>query len=340
MTRSESSGRSTFTTVCILTAIILGVLFACKRQVPEPEDDTRVPSPSLARDSVIRSILARIQPDSIRATVEVLQGFGSRFALAPSRDSVAVWIEEQFRRRGFDQVVRDSFLLSYAFRGHLTETWQKNVVATFRGSNLPGSTIVIGAHYDSATRPDDPLVTTNAPGADDNASGTAAVLEIARVTKVAGWTPEITVKFVAFAAEEVGYMGSEDYAGKARAAATNVRLAINLDVIAYSGAPSEGDSVGISYYPDFPNVTVVAASIVQKFTVLVPNNIGYLVSDDSRFVAWGYPAVGFIEDFPLSPYHHSREDVVTNCNFEYCAEITRAACAMLVQYSFADNNLP
>ena len=286
-----------------------------------------------SRDSLIRAIITHVSPDSIRSSMEAMQDFSTRYALANNRDSVVGWLHNQFTSRGYSDIQIDSFYVKYIYDGKDVYTWQKNVIATLWGSKNPDKIILIGAHYDSITDDTDPM--RFAPGADDNASGTSAVLEIARVLTQVGFIPEITIKFVAFAAEELSILGSKNYADKAKASNVDIRLMVNLDVIAYSTLSPLVDTVRISYYQAFPTITDSAMAITRQFTTLTPLNLGWGVSDDTRFAAVGYPAVAFIER-TFSPYHHTIHDSVSTLSMEYCAEVAKAAGAVLMRYSFVD----
>ena len=191
-------------------------------------------------DSVITIITSTVNPDSVRFFIQSLQDFQTRFLLADTRDAVALWIKDQFLQMGFADVVIDSF----QYQG----TWQKNVVATLQGIYEPQVYNIVGGHHDSYSS-GDPMVF--APGADDNASGTAAVLEIARVIKANNYQPESTIKFITFAAEEYGLWGSKDYAEKALISGMNIKIMINHDMISHTYYPVNQSDVDINRYSGY-----------------------------------------------------------------------------------------
>ena len=133
-------------------------------------------------DTLIVNLLSQINPDSMKQTIQSLQDFGTRFMLAPNRKEVANWIRDKFISVGINNTVIDSFQTHtvYLLSGTNvdTVTWQYNVVATITGKYNPDKVYMTSGHYDSFTN-DDPM--TIAPGADDDASGVAAAIEIARV---------------------------------------------------------------------------------------------------------------------------------------------------------------
>jgi len=188
-------------------------------------------------------------------------GLRHRYCLAPNRDSVALWIQQQFVSIGYTDVQLDSFLYS--------GTWQKNVIATLPGTTKADQIILIGAHHDSYSSGSPTVI---APGADDNASGTAAVLEIARILQKTGYRPKSTIKFATFAAEERGLLGSRAHAQRLRAAGARISLMVNHDMISYSSTSPSLSSVDINYYTGYEDVREVAAEMVARFCTLTPRS--------------------------------------------------------------------
>jgi hypothetical protein len=271
-------------------------------------------------DSFITQITSSVNPDSVRYFIQSLQNFQTRFLFANTRDAVADWILNQFLQMGFTDVVLDSF----EYQG----TWQKNVVATLPGVFEPDVYNIVGGHHDSYSS-GDPMIF--APGADDNASGTAAVLEIARVIKANNYQPESTIKFVTFAAEEYGLWGSKDYAEKALLSGMNIKIMINHDMISHTYYPAQQSEVDINWYSGFEYLSDLAFYCVENYSVLTPstgspNSSG---SDSHSFWQRGFPSVYF-EESNFSPFYHSPADTIGNYNMEYCAEVIKASCATLL----------
>lgn len=155
----------------------------------------------------------RVQTDHLRAHLEALDeprsGFGGAEELA-ALDEAMRYAEQAFREAGYEP---EKHLFTHVpqapWRRRMTErTEWHNLVAERRGAERPHEVLVLGAHIDTVPR---------SPGADDNASGVAALLEIARVI-AEGPAPDITVRFVVFNLEEVGLIGARAYASDARAA--------------------------------------------------------------------------------------------------------------------------
>lgn len=162
---------------------------------------------------------ATISADNLREHIEKLAGeIGQRHIYKPkSLAAAAEYIEENWRRQGYE-VVRQH----YVVRG-VTCT---NLEVTRLGKSRPNEIVLVGAHYDS---------TMGSPGANDNASGVAALIELSR--HFAQRAPENTIRFVAFTNEELFFdspdMGARRYAEMARARGDNIRVMISLETMGY-----------------------------------------------------------------------------------------------------------
>jgi hypothetical protein len=271
-------------------------------------------------DSLITQITSSVNSDSVRFFIQSLQDFQTRFLFASTRDSVAQWIKYQFTRMGYTDVVIDSF----QYQG----TWQKNVIATLTGIYEPDVYNVVGGHHDSYSS-GDPMVF--APGADDNASGTSAVLEIARVIMQNNYMPESTIKFITFAAEEYGLWGSKDYALKAYNSGMNIKIMINHDMISHTNYPANSSEVDINRYSGFDYLRDLAWYCIDNYSVLSPRNgsLNSSGSDSHSFWQLGFPSVYF-EETNFSPFYHSPADTIGNYSMEYCAEVIKSSCATLL----------
>src|SRR5688500_536414 len=179
----------------------------------------------------VRAMLGQIDSRSLERYDRALVGFGTRHTLSsqddPNRGIGAArdWIREQFETYaeasgGRMTVELQSFIQPPAPRVP-QPTRITNVVATLRGTQAGAADrmYVVSGHYDS--RCSDPLdAVCDAPGANDDASGVAAVLEMARV--MAGRPFEATIVFMAVAGEEQGLFGSGYYAEQAKQAGWNI----------------------------------------------------------------------------------------------------------------------
>lgn len=281
-------------------------------------------------DSVIAYYTDKIDPDQIASYMQDLENMGTRFCLAENRKEVAEWIQNKFIAFGYPDTYLDSFLMINTYQGVAYETWQYNVISSMTGHTRPDEVYILGAHYDDIiSQPGNPFII--APGADDNASGVAVALEVARVMKEYNYQPEATIKFIAFAAEEVGLKGSWNYAAKAFDNNMDIKMMINNDMISNNTAPEEDWRFKLYKYNEAEWLTELANYIALNFTTL---NIEEFVHTSANTDSWpfhhyGYNAV-FLHEHEFSPYYHSVNDLVVNTNKYYAAELTKVSLGMLV----------
>ncbi|MGH2373381.1 MAG: M20/M25/M40 family metallo-hydrolase, partial [bacterium] len=176
-----------------------------------------------------------------------------------------------------------------------------NVVATKRGSARPEEIVVVGGHYDSVP---------GSPGANDNASGTAATLEAARVLAAIP-TPR-TVQFVLFAAEELGLFGSAAFASERR---QGVVAMINSDMVGWGERLMVGNSTG----PDTAIITT-AAQVAQRLGIQVTRTRASS-SDHTSFERAGVSAVFLHRG--VDPHYHRPTDVPANVEPRHLEEAAR-----------------
>lgn len=189
---------------------------------------------------------------------------------------------------------------------------QKSVEVVLTGAVKPEDIVVIGGHLDSTIG----STTENsiAPGADDDASGIATLTEVMRIFVSEGVQPNRTVKFYAYAAEEVGLRGSGDIADTAAANGDNVVGVMQLDMTNYDGATND-----ITLMTDYTSATqnTYIASILDTYLPGISygyDSCGYGCSDHASWTSAGFPASMPFET-PMSQYNpriHTSNDTLAN----------------------------
>jgi hypothetical protein len=222
-----------------------------------------------------------------------------------------------------------------AFNG--LPTIQQNVVATLPGSDPSAGVVVVGAHYDSRTVDINDAV-SRAPGADDNATGVAALLEMARL--LADTTPRATVVFVAFSAEEVGTVGSRHYVEAARHRGDDLREMMVLDIVGNAVGDSGASAIRVFSAPpdDSPSrqmarfVALQGQTYLSGFDVLVQSTVDRpgRYSDHVPLSDAGIPSVRLIEAVEDTARQHSGDDLPDTVSPEYLHDATQLALASLV----------
>jgi Zn-dependent M28 family amino/carboxypeptidase len=367
----------------ILSILLGGLIPVAGAEPPAPAE---YPMPALRPDPEIEKMIAAVSPERIERTIFVLSSFKTRHTLSdplPSGDGIGgacSWIRAEFERASKEsggrlKVELDSFLQPPQPPRVPAAVQITNVVATLpaRAGAAGDRVYVISGHYDSRAR--NPLdATSAAPGANDDASGVAAVVELAHILSHHEFGA--TIVFLAVAGEEQGLNGSTHWAKQARARGLNIAGMLDDDIIGSSHA-SDGqvdrhtvrlfaEGVPPTAHPDEALLTLlrdggendtpprelaraiksIAAAYVPTMNVrLIYRQDRYLRGGDHKpFLEQGYPAVRFTE--PAEDYRHQHEDVrveggvaygdlPTFVDFGYVADVARVNGAALAALALA-----
>jgi Zn-dependent M28 family amino/carboxypeptidase len=288
------------------------------------------------KDQYISGLVNTINADSLLSYVTWMQNMSTRFMLADNHRQVAVSLKNRFISLGYADTKLDSFNITTTFNGIEYTTTQYNVIAVMTGKTYPDSICILGAHYDDRISSDagDPFVFV--PGANDNATGVAATLEIARVMKKRSFAPSSTIQFVAFGAEEFGLRGSYDFSQKANTRGAKIKMMLNNDMI---GIPSSTDpdlwNVNIIDYENSHYLRSEAQRLCEKYSSVacINDNTNAGRSDSYPFYLNGFKPLFFIQN-ELGNTYHQQSDLVTTINFNYCREIAKISCALLVDKNY------
>jgi hypothetical protein len=296
-----------------------------------------------ASNLAIESLLHTISPTLLIHHVCKLQDrdvlgycneLGTRYSFATAElGEAARYLHGTYESYGLD-VTYDPFVFN--------STPITNVVAELPGSGVSRNHIyVLSAHYDSISKqPFDA-----APGADDNASGVAAVLEVARVLSQHSFP--CTIRFVNFAGEEQGLIGSAHYAEQAAQRGDVIDGVLNLDMIAYESVPPNDHKVDIHAGTDPKSIRLADALVasISDFGIdLVPQVVtagATWRSDHASFWSHGLPAVLGIEDMDdLNPHYHSTRDTRSRIRPQLMTEFTKAYLATLARLAAQSHEPP
>lgn len=188
-----------------------------------------------------------------------------------------------------------------------------SLIAEKRGLVTPDNVIMVMGHIDS--------VGEEFAGADDNASGTAVLLEMARVLK--DYQNQKTIRFFITNGEEVGLIGSTHYARHLQETQElkKIKLVINMDMVGYN---SNG-LVEIETNPEHDELARWLADLASKFTSLKTKiTLGAWGSDHLPFLTRGVPALLTIEDWDTkNPCYHQECDTADKINYEYAGEVAK-----------------
>ncbi|MCX5317262.1 M20/M25/M40 family metallo-hydrolase [Streptomyces sp. NBC_00154] len=231
----------------VLTATAAGAGVAAVGRPAEASEASgcgaRPPATAQSPSRELRSLIKEIDHDRIEATVRKLVSFGTRHTLSAQDDPVRGigaardWIAAELRTYAVESGGRMSVeLQSYVQEPATripTTTRITNVIATLRGSVTPERVYVVSGHYDSRVT-DVMDATSDAPGADDDASGVAVAMELARV--MARRRPASTIVFAAVAGEEQGLYGATHMAEQFKSAGADIQGMFTNDIVGSSTA--------------------------------------------------------------------------------------------------------
>jgi Peptidase family M28 len=207
----------------------------------------------------------------------------------------------------------------------------RNVIGEFPGEIHPEDVFIIGAHLDDLPS------SGVAPGADDNASGSAAVLVAADILSQYRWG--CTLRFALWTGEEQGMLGSRAYATRAAATGEAIVGVLNMDMIAWN---TPGSEAGIDLYANpYLLATVDLANLFANVTDVYDLNLipevnanGFGYSDHVSFWDQGYTAILAIEDLSdFSPYRHQVTDTSSHLDRDFFTEFVKASVGTLAHMS-------
>jgi len=291
-----------------------------------------------SQSPIIQSIINQTNLDSLTYFVEELSGEvqtiigGSPYTIVsrnknnPSNDKAADYIKQKLESYG---------LIAY------DQWWSasgRNVYATQPGTLYPNKKYIICAHYD------DMPSGSVAPGADDNASGTAAVLEAARI--FTQYASKYTIVYALWDEEEQGLIGSAYYAQQAAIAGDSIMGVINMDMIAWD---SDNDNVVEIHVRPYANSLALKDQVIAVNTnysvglATSVENPGTTASDQASFWNNGYGAFLLIEEYyggDFNNYYHTVNDRIIHFNESYFHKVSRLALGTLATLAETTEFIP
>lgn len=256
---------------------------------------------------LIREMMNQVSMDSLQATVQHLQDYGSRYFNSDGAYAASDWIAAKMAALGLE-VEQQDFNVSSSWIGSGPSA--PNVIGIQRGTLYPDTYVVCGSHFDSFTW-DAMYGSGNAPGADDNATGVASVLESARI--MTRYEFEYSIIYCAYGAEELGLYGSEAYASRCSQQGMNIIGYFNNDM---NGYLNPGDEIHIDLiYPN--SVAQIGDYYMNVANVYFPamqvRHVNFTSgdSDHTSFNNNGYMGIYPFEDYEhYSPYIHTTNDLI------------------------------
>ncbi|MCC6805639.1 MAG: M20/M25/M40 family metallo-hydrolase [Anaerolineae bacterium] len=313
-----------------------------------PREATQVAPVIPQPGASVLSLMNQVDADRLFETIDALVGMRTRRVNSfPGSQTEGIDAAANYVLNQFNRIRETSYQNSFSVATHefpinwdSTQSTGRNIIGILSGTQVGGGVIVLAAHYDSISYNFDDS-SAFAPGANDNASGMAALLEIARI--MSQRRHRATVMFIAFSAEEIQRTGSkafvEDYL-----TANNIQVSamINMDDVGSStspeGAVNDNEIRIFSAEPNESNsrqlartLNLIAARLAPDMKVVVQETVDRpgRYGDHMSFSDQDYPAVRFTEALEDFSRQHSDRDTIDGIRASYLVNATKTILACM-----------
>ncbi len=295
-----------------------------------------LPSPlayQIGQQTLVSQLIPQVTTANIYNTIDHLStAYVNRYYTAPTGEAAALWIRDLWL--GYAAGRPDVTVSTYSHAGFN----QPSVIFEIQGTSAPDEIVVMGAHLDSVEL--NQGTNSVAPGADDDASGVATLSEVIRVLMANGVTTDRTLKIMAYAAEEVGLLGSGDIAADHQANGDNVVAVLQFDMTALFGSAED-----IHLVTDYTNadLTAYVGDLLDAYlpTLLWSTTAcGYACSDHASWHNRGFPAT-FPFETSFADHNlaiHTPDDTLATVGntADHAAKFARLGVAFAVETTACD----
>ena len=258
----------------------------------------------------VAAVADQVSVDRIYRYESELFAFGSKYITEPGNARAIEYLTTTLESFGYQPELQ--------WFEPLPGATTANVVARIEGSTDPGLVCVVSSHFDSVRR---------GPGADDNTSGTAALLEVARL--LAGKALPISVELAFFTGEEAGLLGSREYVRRAVETDKEIVCALNNDMVGWANDQRLDNTIRYSN-PGIRDLQHAAASL---FSDLITYDALYYKNTDAHayYEVYG-DIVGGIGSYPVlgNPNYHQASDRLSTINHRLVAAVSRTTLASIM----------
>jgi hypothetical protein len=267
---------------------------------------------AIIKEEVVK-VVAEASEHRVYSYESDLYKFGSKYISKPGNDMASEYIYNKFASFGYEPEMQWFRPKKETYMGKTA-----NIIATLKGTVNPELVYVVSSHYDSVE---------DGPGADDNTSGTAALLEAARI--MAKNPMPCTIMFLAFTGEEAGLLGSREFVRQAVENKLQIVGALNNDMVGWANDSRLDNTIRYSN-EGIRDIQHAAASI---FTDMITYDAFYYKNTDAHayYEAYG-DIVGGIGSYPVlgNPYYHQWNDNLETINHQLVTEVAKTTTATLM----------
>jgi len=276
---------------------------------------------------LVESMLPQVSGTNIGNTIRQLSSYRTRYYTTATGEQAVQWLLSQYQ-----QAAGTRTDISFDLVKH---TWlQPSLVVRIEGSDptVSAETVILGGHIDSVNNG----ATGVAPGADDDASGSATVFEVFRVLIAGGFVPRRTVEFHAYAAEEVGLRGSQAIARDYKSTGRQVYSMLQFDMDCWPYPKVEGRAL-IGLITDYTsrNLNAFLKLVMGGYVQIgfIESTCGYACSDHASWTNNQYDA-GFTFESAFehhNPNIHTAQDTLDKCDMKHSAQYARLGVGYIVE---------
>ncbi|MCX7875280.1 MAG: M28 family peptidase [Melioribacteraceae bacterium] len=287
------------------------------------------------KKEVINEIIKKVSIDTLMNNLSILTGdketsFGGGNIRITSRhrNSLGNTYALQYLKRKFEKIGLPVYQQDFLNDG-------QNIYAIQKGIKKPNQYVIICAHYDCMPFGD------FAPGADDNGSGTIAVLEAARI--LSKYQFNYSIIYALFDLEEQGLLGSSYYAQQASMRKDSIIAVINLDMIGWDSNNDYAAEVHVQDVVNSIHLAQVFHDSNKNYEIgikLFTNYPGSTASDHASFWRNGFTAAMLIESFKdFNFYYHQTSDDISKINKDFYEKMTKLAISVLSEYAGTEKDV-
>lgn len=303
---------------------IKGEIGHCTTLIPFPESgamlERTVPvalaSDTAKADPAVQALVSSVKTENLRAKLEQLVGFQTRYSTTNGYKQATEHARGIFEGLGYETKLEPFDLWGDSVN---------NVIARQTGTTRPDEIYIVCAHLDSTSWNADEF----APGADDNGTGSSAVLEIARV--MATVKPAATVLYILWGGEEEGLVGSEAFVSQFETSGdlAKIKGVINMDMIGYN-KNAELKMTIETKRSNMAMLNVVSQAATTYTQLQVHQSFHAWGSDHVPFLQKGIPSLLTIEyEYDDNPNDHTPRDTIDDVNMDLVTEIAKTNVAAL-----------
>lgn len=282
---------------------------AALSSINRPKQKNKVLNFSINQDALVNSAINQVNAENIRSHMQTLENYGTRRHTTTQAQTAVQDLKTRWQNLITAAGRTDVSVRTVNHSG----TNMPSVVLTFNGYITPADFVIVGGHLDTISS------TSQAPGADDDASGIATITEMIRILLNMNYKPAKTVEFMAYAAEEIGLVGSSEIAAQYAAQGKNVLSAVQFDMTNYKGSPNDIYLTDDSYNSTDLNLFLIELMTHYNSTGTHQFSYAYTTcnygcSDHYSWAENGFPAAfPFESDFGNhNPNIHTAQDKLSN----------------------------